>query len=110
MARQTKLAAHIKMALEAQVLRFAIVADWLARGKAAALWATRGETKGRLNFAAGLRVKTGRAVARFTTDVHRIRALRNEPGVICSAEVAVNLPMTLFAFFGADISGTGNIR
>src|SRR5215217_4388443 len=104
MARQTELATHIKMALEAQVLGFAIVAHRLARAKAAALWTTRGKSKGWLNLATGLGVKTGWTVARFTADVDSISALRDEPRVVCSPEIPVNLCVTLFTLLGADVS------
>ncbi len=110
MTRETKLTAHLEMTLKTEIFRLAPRAYRLARGETGALRTAGSKTKGRFDLAARLRVQAGGAMARFAANVHRVGPLCDQSRVIRRTKVAVNLSMTLFALFGADVGRAGDIR
>src|SRR5690349_17954276 len=110
MAWELKLAAHVGMALEARSLGGP---RWIhgKPGTEAGGWRTpRGEAEGRLGFTAGFGVQAARAVTGFATGVERILPRSDQPRMVRSGKIAVDLIVTLLAFFGANVLRAGNLR
>ena len=69
----------------------------------ARLRASRLKSVGRQCFAAGVRVKAARPVARFAAGVEGVGSRGHQPGVVGGGKILVEFVVTLFAFLGADV-------
>ena len=48
-------------------------------------------------------------MARFAARAERVRSFGDQPGMVGGGEVAIDFVVALFAFFGTDVLGSGDI-